>query len=157
MTDHPFNNVPDSVFQKMGMNLHQRPDHPLCILKTAIYTYFDQQFPGVYRTFDSLYPVVSTTAVKTSNFALPFQHRLQGVNPIHLFSAWITPTSSIESGEAHRHGLGSGPDIPDSEEKSLSSMNSGIQSCLLYNRIHSILSIFTNIKQQEVLTSLLLS
>ena len=63
LTDHPFNNVPDSVFQKMGMNLHQRPDHPLCILKDAIYSYFDQQFPGVYRTFDGLYPVVSTRAV----------------------------------------------------------------------------------------------
>ncbi len=66
LTDHPFNNVPDSVFQKMGVNLHQRPDHPLCILKDAIYSYFDQQFPGVYRTFDSLYPVVSTRAVSIS-------------------------------------------------------------------------------------------
>jgi len=63
LTDHPFNNVPDSVFQKMGMNLHQRPDHPLCILKDAIYAYFEQRSPGTFKSFDSLYPVVSAKAV----------------------------------------------------------------------------------------------
>lgn len=62
LTDHPFNNVPDSVFQKMGMNLHQRPDHPLCILKDAIYAYFEQRSPGTFKSFDSLYPVVSAKA-----------------------------------------------------------------------------------------------
>lgn len=66
----------DSVFQKMGMNLHQRPDHPLCILKDAIYTYFDKEFPSTYKKFDSLYPVVSTRAVSLHSLSLckfPYQ------------------------------------------------------------------------------------
>lgn len=64
ITDHPYNNVPENVFKKLGVNLHLRPDHPLGILKDAIYSYFDQQFPGVYQKFDDLYPVVSTKAVQ---------------------------------------------------------------------------------------------
>ena len=63
LTDHPFNNVTDNVFQKMGMNLHQRPDHPLCILKDAIHAYFDKNYPGTFNKFDNLYPVVTTRAV----------------------------------------------------------------------------------------------
>ena len=64
ITDHPYNNVPESVFKKLGVNLHQRPDHPLGILKDAIYSYFDREFPNVYQKFDDLYPVVSTKAVR---------------------------------------------------------------------------------------------
>lgn len=70
LTNHPFNNVTDNVFQKMGMNLHQRPDHPLGILKDAIYAYFDQHFPGTYNKFDDLYPVVSTRAVSRLPYSL---------------------------------------------------------------------------------------
>ena len=71
ITDHPYNNVPENVFQKLGVNLHLRPDHPLGILKDAIYSYFDQQFPGVYKKFDDLYPVVSTQAVSASQLPIP--------------------------------------------------------------------------------------
>ena len=63
ITDHPYNNVPENVFKKLGVNLHRRPDHPLGILKDAIYSYFDQHYPGTYQKFDDLYPVVSTKAV----------------------------------------------------------------------------------------------
>lgn len=45
------------------MNLHQNPNHPLGILKTAIFEYFDGKFgAGTFSMFDDLYPVVSTAA-----------------------------------------------------------------------------------------------
>lgn len=50
ITDHPFNNVTDSIFQKIGVNLHQQPAHPIGIIKGAIYDYFDQQAGGRTRS-----------------------------------------------------------------------------------------------------------
>ena len=40
-------------------NLHRRTDHPLCIIKEEIYRYMETTAPGVYRTFDDLYPIVT--------------------------------------------------------------------------------------------------
>lgn len=57
----PGNNVTDNIFNKIGMNLHRRADHPLCIIKSAIYQFMDQQGNVAYKTFDDLYPIVSTT------------------------------------------------------------------------------------------------
>lgn len=62
ITSDPANNVSDYIYGKMGANLHLQPDHPLCIIKNAIYAYFDASAPGTYRTFDDLQPVVSATA-----------------------------------------------------------------------------------------------
>ena len=63
ITDHPFNNVTENIFAKLGANLHRRPDHPICIIKEAIYSFFDERRPGVYAKLDDLYPVVSAKAV----------------------------------------------------------------------------------------------
>mmetsp|Transcript_15631 Transcript_15631/g.27707 ORF Transcript_15631/g.27707 Transcript_15631/m.27707 type:complete len:436 (-) Transcript_15631:133-1440(-) len=60
--DHPSNNVTENIFGKLDMNLHQRPNHPLGIIKFAIENYFEKEFPGKFNKFDSLYPVVSTKA-----------------------------------------------------------------------------------------------
>ncbi|KAF5791242.1 putative phenylalanine--tRNA ligase [Helianthus annuus] len=38
--DEPTNNVPDLIFTKLGLQLHRRDNHPLGILKNAIYEYF---------------------------------------------------------------------------------------------------------------------
>lgn len=62
ITGHPHNNVTENIFQKIGANLHQRPDHPLSIIKNAIYAYFDDKHPGKFVKFDDLHPVVSTRA-----------------------------------------------------------------------------------------------
>ncbi|KAK9823346.1 hypothetical protein WJX72_002080 [[Myrmecia] bisecta] len=62
ISDHPANNVTDNIFQRMGVNLHRRPDHPLGIIKSAIYDYFQQEHPGRFTHFDDLYPVVSVKA-----------------------------------------------------------------------------------------------
>lgn len=58
----PANNVSDYIFEKIGENLHHKPDHPIGIIKQAIYDYFDQLQPGVFIKLDDLHPVVTTTA-----------------------------------------------------------------------------------------------
>ena len=70
LTNHPFNNVTENIFQKLGANLHLRPDHPLSILKEAIYAYFDSKQPDLWRKFDDLRPVVTTKAVGCPQFLL---------------------------------------------------------------------------------------
>lgn len=62
ITDHPANNVTDSIFQKIGINLHQQPAHPIGMIKAAIHDYFDRQHPGSFTKFDNLTPVVSAKA-----------------------------------------------------------------------------------------------
>ncbi|GMI70500.1 hypothetical protein like AT3G58140 [Hibiscus trionum] len=57
--DDPTNNVPDTIFSKMGMQLHRRNNHPLGILKNGIYEYFDTNYPNLFDKFDDLCPIVS--------------------------------------------------------------------------------------------------
>ncbi|KAE8819967.1 Phenylalanine--tRNA ligase, chloroplastic/mitochondrial [Hordeum vulgare] len=42
--DDPTNNVPDTIYSKIGLQLHRRDNHPLGILKNTIYDYFDKSF-----------------------------------------------------------------------------------------------------------------
>ncbi|BBN03412.1 phenylalanyl-tRNA synthetase alpha chain [Marchantia polymorpha subsp. ruderalis] len=60
--DDPTNNVPDSVFTKIGLQLHNRENHPLGILKNEIYSYFDERFQGEFKKFDDLSPIVTVKA-----------------------------------------------------------------------------------------------
>ncbi|KAF5944648.1 hypothetical protein HYC85_018725 [Camellia sinensis] len=55
--DDPTNNVPDSIFSKLGMQLHRRDHHPIGILKNAIYNYFDTTYSGKFDKFDNLFPI----------------------------------------------------------------------------------------------------
>ncbi|GFY90622.1 phenylalanyl-tRNA synthetase class IIc family protein [Actinidia rufa] len=57
--DDPTNNVPDTIFSKLGLQLHKRDQHPLGILKNAIYNYFDTTYPNKFDKFDDLCPIVS--------------------------------------------------------------------------------------------------
>uniref|UniRef100_A0ACD5YD75 Uncharacterized protein n=1 Tax=Avena sativa TaxID=4498 RepID=A0ACD5YD75_AVESA len=58
--DDPTNNVPDTIFSKIGLQLHRRDNHPLGILKNTIFDYFDKSFHGQFVKFDDLCPLVST-------------------------------------------------------------------------------------------------
>lgn len=63
ITGDPANNVTDHIFEKIGYNLHKRPDHPLGIIKAVIGEYFDDKFgAGVFTQYDDQYPIVSTYA-----------------------------------------------------------------------------------------------
>ncbi|KAL9238320.1 hypothetical protein vseg_012755 [Gypsophila vaccaria] len=55
----PTNNVPDSVFMKLGVQLHKRDQHPLSIIKNAIHDYFDKSYSDKFEKFDDLCPIVS--------------------------------------------------------------------------------------------------
>ncbi|KAG0539294.1 hypothetical protein BDA96_03G310800 [Sorghum bicolor] len=55
----PTNNVPDTIFSKIGLQLHRRDNHPLGILKNTVYDYFDKNFTGQFDKFDDLCPLVS--------------------------------------------------------------------------------------------------
>ncbi|XP_027348949.1 phenylalanine--tRNA ligase, chloroplastic/mitochondrial isoform X2 [Abrus precatorius] len=57
--DDPTNNVPDNIFSKLGVQLHRRDQHPLGILKNAIYEYFDTNYSNKFNKFDDLCPIVS--------------------------------------------------------------------------------------------------
>ncbi|KAG5233173.1 phenylalanyl-tRNA synthetase class IIc family protein [Salix suchowensis] len=57
--DDPTNNVPDTIFSKLGLQLHRRDQHPLGILKNTIYDYFDTNYSNKYDKFDELCPIVS--------------------------------------------------------------------------------------------------
>ncbi|XXG81810.1 hypothetical protein AAC387_Pa09g2375 [Persea americana] len=59
----PTNNVPDSIFSKLGLQLHRRDHHPIGILKNAIYDYFDTNYPNSFLKFDDLCPIVPVKAV----------------------------------------------------------------------------------------------
>lgn len=61
--DDPTNNVPDTIFAKLGMQLHRRDKHPLGILKNAIYEYFDTSYSNKFDKFDDLCPIVSVKEV----------------------------------------------------------------------------------------------
>ncbi|CAL9158461.1 phenylalanine--tRNA ligase, chloroplastic/mitochondrial-like [Musa acuminata AAA Group] len=55
----PTNNVPDNIFSKIGLQLHRRDNHPIGILKNAIYDYFDTNYASKFVKFDDLCPIVS--------------------------------------------------------------------------------------------------
>uniref|UniRef100_A0A6M2FB18 phenylalanine--tRNA ligase n=1 Tax=Populus davidiana TaxID=266767 RepID=A0A6M2FB18_9ROSI len=57
--DDPTNNVPDTIFSKLGLQLHRRDQHPLGILKNTIYEYFDTNYSNKFDKFDELCPIVS--------------------------------------------------------------------------------------------------
>ncbi|XP_072993062.1 phenylalanine--tRNA ligase, chloroplastic/mitochondrial isoform X2 [Typha latifolia] len=57
--DDPTNNVPDTIYSKIGLQLHRRDNHPLGILKNAIYDYFDTSYSAKFVKFDDLCPIVS--------------------------------------------------------------------------------------------------
>lgn len=61
--DDPTNNVPDTIYSKIGWQLHRRHQHPLGILKNAIYDYFDTNYASKFAKFDNLSPIVSTIQV----------------------------------------------------------------------------------------------
>nr|GME15637.1 phenylalanine--tRNA ligase, chloroplastic/mitochondrial [Ipomoea batatas] len=63
--DDPTNNVPDTIFSKLGMQLHRRDQHPLGILKNAIYDYFDTNYPNKFDKFDDLCPIVSVKQLRS--------------------------------------------------------------------------------------------
>lgn len=73
----PTNNVPDTIFSKLGVELHRRDNHPIGILKNAIYDYFDTNFPAKFVKFDDLCPIVPVKQVSRNYFYGYLQNLIQ--------------------------------------------------------------------------------
>lgn len=73
--DDPTNNVPDPIFSRLGMQLHRRDQHPIGILKNAIYEYFDTSYSNTFDKFDNLCPIVSVKQV-FMQIVIMFHHKL---------------------------------------------------------------------------------
>lgn len=62
ITGSPDNNITDYIYEKMGADLHRQPNHPIGIIKQAIFDYFEARNPGLFVKFDDRFPIVSTHA-----------------------------------------------------------------------------------------------
>eukprot|EP00511_Aplanochytrium_stocchinoi_P001266 CAMPEP_0204832122 /NCGR_PEP_ID=MMETSP1346-20131115/12794_1 /ASSEMBLY_ACC=CAM_ASM_000771 /TAXON_ID=215587 /ORGANISM="Aplanochytrium stocchinoi, Strain GSBS06" /LENGTH=399 /DNA_ID=CAMNT_0051963749 /DNA_START=291 /DNA_END=1490 /DNA_ORIENTATION=+ len=64
VTKHPDNNITENIANHIGRDLIHEPNHPLQILKTLIFEYFDRNFQNpdtnveIFKKFDKLPPVV---------------------------------------------------------------------------------------------------
>jgi phenylalanyl-tRNA synthetase alpha chain len=52
ITGEPSNNITDYIYEKIGVNLHHQPNHPIGIIKQAIYDYFEAKSPGTFSKLD---------------------------------------------------------------------------------------------------------
>lgn len=52
-------NIPKSIHEKIGRNLHQSDSHPIGIIKNLIYDYFDNCKEEKFIKYDSLEPMVT--------------------------------------------------------------------------------------------------
>lgn len=87
LLDRPDNNVTEVIFDRMNRNLHQTPNHPLSIIKTIIYDYFNELHgEGTFRTFDSLPPIVTTKA-NFDEVLVPADHVSRSVNDTYYVDA----------------------------------------------------------------------
>ncbi|KAJ0255487.1 Phenylalanine--tRNA ligase [Hirschfeldia incana] len=77
--DDPTNNVPDSIFSKLGMQLHRRDKHPIGIIKNAIYNYFESNYEKKFETFEDLSPIV-TTKQNFDDVLVPADHVSRSLN-----------------------------------------------------------------------------
>jgi len=87
ITGDPHNNVSDYIYQRLGINLHRRPDHPLGILKNIIGDYFDSKFGNnSFKRFDDIHPIVSTFE-NFDSVLVPKDHISRSVNDTYYVNA----------------------------------------------------------------------
>eukprot|EP00879_Flechtneria_rotunda_P002275 GHRR01002466.1.p1 GENE.GHRR01002466.1~~GHRR01002466.1.p1 ORF type:complete len:460 (+),score=170.06 GHRR01002466.1:209-1588(+) len=86
LTQDLANNITDYIYSKMGVNLHHQPNHPIGIIKQAIYDYFEQLYPGLFKTFDDLYPVVTTVA-NFDEILIPADHVSRSPNDTYYITS----------------------------------------------------------------------
>mmetsp|Transcript_2603 Transcript_2603/g.9447 ORF Transcript_2603/g.9447 Transcript_2603/m.9447 type:complete len:421 (-) Transcript_2603:741-2003(-) len=80
LIDDVHNNVTEYIFEKIGVDLHRRPEHPIGILKNAILAYFDEKFgESSFSMFDDLHPVV-TSYENFDSVLVPENHVSRSMN-----------------------------------------------------------------------------
>lgn len=73
ITDHN-SNVPESILNKLNLKLHTQKDHPIAIIKNAIYDYFrsSNNFENI-SVYDNL-PNIVTTQQNFDDLLIPVDH-----------------------------------------------------------------------------------
>lgn len=106
LTNDPANNVSDYIYSKLGINLHQQRDHPLGIIKHAIYQYFESNYPGTFKCLDDLHPIVSTFA-NFDEVLVPADHVSRSPNDTYYVSSdkVLRCHTSAHQAETLRTGL----------------------------------------------------
>ncbi|PIA49384.1 hypothetical protein AQUCO_01300300v1 [Aquilegia coerulea] len=84
--DDPTNNVPDSIFSKLGLQLHRRDQHPIGILKNAVYDYFNKNYSSEFTKFDNLCPIVSVKQ-NFDDVLVPADHVSRSYNDTYYIDA----------------------------------------------------------------------
>eukprot|EP00262_Sarcandra_glabra_P004200 TRINITY_DN15179_c0_g1_i1.p1 TRINITY_DN15179_c0_g1~~TRINITY_DN15179_c0_g1_i1.p1 ORF type:complete len:446 (-),score=55.75 TRINITY_DN15179_c0_g1_i1:147-1484(-) len=82
----PTNNVPDTIFSKLGLQLHRRDRHPIGILKNVIFDYFDANYSTKFVKFDDLYPIVSVKQ-NFDDVLVPADHVSRSYNDTYYIDA----------------------------------------------------------------------
>lgn len=78
---NPRMNIPSSILNRIGLNLHNRPNHPLQIVKQLIFDYFRG-----YQKFDDLSPKVSITA-NFDSLLIPPDHPARSASDTYYLDA----------------------------------------------------------------------
>eukprot|EP00276_Gloeochaete_wittrockiana_P017091 CAMPEP_0184338300 /NCGR_PEP_ID=MMETSP1089-20130417/6824_1 /TAXON_ID=38269 ORGANISM="Gloeochaete wittrockiana, Strain SAG46.84" /NCGR_SAMPLE_ID=MMETSP1089 /ASSEMBLY_ACC=CAM_ASM_000445 /LENGTH=468 /DNA_ID=CAMNT_0026664717 /DNA_START=40 /DNA_END=1446 /DNA_ORIENTATION=- len=86
LAKNPNNNVSEGVAKKIGINLHQRPSHPLGIIKRKIEGHFEEAYPGTFRFFDDFVPVV-TVKQNFDELLVPEDHVSRNPNDTYYIDA----------------------------------------------------------------------
>ncbi|CAI5519935.1 unnamed protein product [Closterium sp. Naga37s-1] len=111
--DDPTNNVPDTIFAKIGARLHTRADHPLSIIRSEIHQYFDSAYDNSFLKFDHLAPIVATSS-NFDDLLIPADHVSRSYNDTYYIdSATVlrTHTSAHQAQllrDGHTHFLVTG-------------------------------------------------
>jgi len=111
-TSHPSNNMSEVIFSRIGKNHHQNPDHPLGIIKTAIFDYFKDK-PQDFEMFEDFKPIVTTT-MNFDEVLVPKDHVSRSPNDTYYIdddTVLRCHTSAHQAGmlrEGHRNFLVTG-------------------------------------------------
>lgn len=100
ITPHPANNITDNIFSKIGVNLHRREGHPLYIIRSAIYEYFDGQHKDTFNKFDDMAPIVSAHA-NFDSVLVPVDHVSRSPNDTYYVNSDTVLRCVLYFGIAH--------------------------------------------------------
>ena len=94
-----FSNVPKSIEEKIGRNLHLQENHPVCIIKNRIYDYFKSLEGYTFNIHDNFNPIVNV-AENFDKLRIPPDHPARSKSDTYYVSEELvlrTQTSSHQN------------------------------------------------------------
>ena len=107
-TGDPANNVSEHIFERLNVNNHRRPNHPLCILKEAIYDYFRSKkretgsiaVPTEFTMKDDFAPLVAISA-NFDEILIPADHVSRSPNDTYYVDSHTCLRCHTSAHQAH--------------------------------------------------------